>query len=84
MGPPRVLGWSEGMDLIEALLAPAATPPHLLALDWQPGDLILFDNRVLQHSVTPTHACGDSRCYASLGERRLLTRTALQSSWTPE
>ena len=79
----RALGWAESMELIEALLAPACRPPHILAMDWRPGDVVLFDNRSVQHSVTPTHQNGDELCYAALGEERLLTRTAMQPSWVP-
>ena len=55
----------------------------MLALGWRPGDVALFDNRCVQHSVTPTHSNGVDACYAALGERRLLTRTAMQPDWLP-
>jgi len=73
------LSWADSQAFLETLLAPAARPPHLLAVDWRAGDLVLFDNLATMHSVTPTHDCGDSPGYASVeGERRLMTRTAMQ------
>lgn len=81
--PGTPLSWNESVRFIESLLAPAARPPHLLALGWEPGDVAIWDNRTTQHSVTPTHSnCGDPG-YAALGERRLMTRTAMQPSWLP-
>ena len=82
-GTTAAVPWEEAMDLIEALLAPAARPPHVLALGWRRGDVALFDNRCVQHSVTPTHSNGADPCYAALGETRLLTRTAMHPSWLP-
>ena len=61
------------MDFIETLLRPAAKPPHVAKVDWRPGDVIVFDNLMTQHSVTPTDA------YTTVkGVRRLMTRTAYQ------
>jgi len=78
------LSWQQSVQFVEELLAPAAQPPHLLALAWQVGDVCVFDNRVLQHSVTPTHSHNGDPGYAALGERRLMTRTAMQPvGWTP-
>ena len=52
-----------------------------MALEWQPGDLVLFDNLGTMHSVTPTHGSDGMPGYASVpGERRLMTRTAMQPS----
>lgn len=72
------------LAFIEELLAPAARPPHVLAVPWEPGDVLIFDNRCLQHSVTPTSRNGEDPGYAALGERRLMTRTAMQPSWIPQ
>lgn len=79
------LSWKDSMDFVEALLGPAARPPHLLALAWQPGDVAIWDNRCLQHSVPPSHrnGTGGDLGYVTLGERRLMTRTAMQPSWLP-
>jgi len=73
------LSWADSQAFLEALLAPAARPPHLVVLAWQPGDVVLFDNLSTMHSVTPTHAYGGAKGYAAVeGERRLMTRTAMQ------
>ena len=73
------LSWADSQAFLEALLAPAARPPHLLVLAWQPGDVVLFDNLSTMHSVTPTHAYGGVKGYAAVEcERRLMTRTAMQ------
>ena len=68
------LPWEASQELLEALLAPAASPPHLLSIDWRPGDLVVFDNLQTQHSVTPTDA------YTKKGMRRLMTRTAMPAA----
>lgn len=68
----RSISWTASQDFLEALLAPAATPPHLQLVDWRPGDWIIFDNFATQHTVTATNA------YTSSGCRRLMTRTDFQ------
>jgi hypothetical protein len=78
-----VLTWRESAAFVDALLGPTAKPPYLLALEWAPGDLAIWDNRTTQHSVTPSHGCGETTGYAVLGGRRLMTRTAMQPDWTP-
>ena len=66
-------------EFLEALLAPAARPPNVAVVGWRAGDVLLFDNLATQHSVTPSHRCGDDAGYAAIpGERRLMTRTAMQ------
>eukprot|EP00746_Dinoflagellata_sp_MGD_P150604 gnl/MRDRNA2_/MRDRNA2_82437_c0_seq2.p1 gnl/MRDRNA2_/MRDRNA2_82437_c0~~gnl/MRDRNA2_/MRDRNA2_82437_c0_seq2.p1 ORF type:complete len:268 (+),score=36.04 gnl/MRDRNA2_/MRDRNA2_82437_c0_seq2:50-805(+) len=77
------LSWEESMAFIEQLLAPAARPPHLLAFEWKPGDVVVWDNRCTQHSSTPTHRNGADAGYIILGERRRMTRTFMQPSWLP-
>ena len=77
------LSWTESVAFVEALLGPAARPPHLLAVGWRPGDVAVWDNRTTQHSVTPTHCNGADPGYAALAETRLMTRTAMQPSWLP-
>ena len=68
------LSWEESQAFIEALLAPAARPPHLRLIEWLPGDVLFFDNLQMQHSVTPTDAYAGGGSFA----RRLMTRTAYQ------
>jgi len=65
------LSWAASQEFVERLLAPAASPPYLQLIDWQAGDVVLWDNLQTQHSVTPTDA------YVVKGQRRLMTRTAM-------
>ncbi len=67
----RPLSWAASQAFLEALLTPAARPPHLQVISWSAGDVVLWDNLRTQHSVTPTDA------YAVAGRRRLMTRTAV-------
>ena len=78
-GPPRPgsgewrpIDWEASQALLERLLAPAAKPPHLQVIEWRPGDVVIWANLQTQHSVTPTNA------YSIPGQRRLMTRTAMQ------
>ena len=64
------LPWKESQDFLEKLLTPAAQPSRILKLEWQRGDMCIFDNLRVQHSVTPTDI--------HIGMRRLVTRTAMQ------
>lgn len=88
------LPWAESMKIIESLLGPAATPPHVLAFGWRPGDMVLWDNRCTHHAVSPTrrnqggfgnkHGTPEPEVlFADLGERRLLFRTEMQPTWAP-
>merc|ERR1711988_667750 len=79
------VSWVDSMRLVQELLKPAQRPENLLVLNWRIGDIVLWDNRCVQHAVTPTHKNGPagSSCYAALGERRLMTRTSMQPSWVP-
>ena len=80
------LSWKESIDFVEQLLAPAARPPHVLAVGWRPGDVCIWDNRTTQHSVTPSHLStkGDKGYAALPNQRRLMTRTAMQpEDWVP-
>merc|ERR1719316_1116276 len=81
----KPLPWKESMRIIEALLSPGATPPNVIAYPWQPGDMVLWDNRSTMHSTTPTHRNqeGSDQLYVALGERRLMYRTEMQATWTP-
>ena len=71
-GVRRALSWQQSMDFLEMLLGPAATQ-NVIEVDWKPGDMVVFDNLRLMHSVTPTNAYDDTQ-----GQRRLMTRTAMQ------
>ena len=44
-------GWdeAEGRALIDDLMARATKPEHSYCHDWQPGDLVIWDNRCLLH-----------------------------------
>lgn len=81
----------DSLDFIERLLAPAAKPESVLSWSWTPGDLCFFDNRSVQHSVTPTKShppCGKA-AYAATDDvddaslARLLTRAHLDCDWCP-
>jgi hypothetical protein len=75
----KVLSWAESQAFVESLLAPACCPPHVLALHWRVGDVGIWDNLQLQHSVTPSIRNGCDDGYAAMPEqRRLMTRTAFQ------
>ena len=69
------LSWSKSQEFIELLLRPLSEPPNLTIIDWRPGDLLIFDNLMLQHSVSPANA------YHGLS-RRVMTRTAMNCSST--
>lgn len=86
------LPWAESMRIIEGLLAPASRPPHVLSLNWKAGDYAIWDNRCTFHNVTPTHENlmmgeaqrgGPDLGFVALGEKRLMLRTEMQSSWVP-
>ncbi|ANK82826.1 MAG: hypothetical protein TEF_20000 [Rhizobiales bacterium NRL2] len=44
-------GWEDARsrDLLDDLLARATRPEHVYTLRWQPGDLVIWDNRCLLH-----------------------------------
>ena len=65
------LSWQESNAFLEALLRPASQ--KLLAVDWRPGDLCLWDNMRTLHSVTPRDA------YELVPKaRRVMTRTSMR------
>ena len=47
----EVVGWNfaESRQLLDGLLADATQPDHIYSHDWQPNDLIIWDNRCLLH-----------------------------------
>ena len=70
-GEWRPLSWRESQAFLEALLRPASQ--KLLAVDWRPGDLCLWDNLRTLHSVTPRDA------YELVPKaRRVMTRTSMR------
>ena len=70
----KALSWEESMTFVQSLLEPAAKPPNVAKIEWRRGDVVVFDNLMTQHSVTPTDAYTDDS-----GVRRLMTRTAYQT-----
>ena len=44
------LGKAEGAALLEDLFAHLYSPPHLYTHEWRAGDLVIWDNRALQHA----------------------------------
>ncbi|MGH7087529.1 MAG: TauD/TfdA dioxygenase family protein [Stellaceae bacterium] len=49
------MGQTEGMALLDVLLAHATTPQFVYAHRWQVGDLLIWDNRVLLHRAVPNY-----------------------------
>jgi alpha-ketoglutarate-dependent taurine dioxygenase len=43
------LGSTESRDLIRLLQAHVTRPEHVLRWSWQPGQVLVFDNRITQH-----------------------------------
>jgi alpha-ketoglutarate-dependent taurine dioxygenase len=43
------LGSTESRDLVRLLQAHVTRPEHVLRWSWQPGQLLVFDNRITQH-----------------------------------
>lgn len=57
----------EGMDietsqqLFEQLLTPGTQPEHIFSLQWQVGDFIIWNNREILHTHTPSHVYENDR-----------------------
>jgi alpha-ketoglutarate-dependent 2,4-dichlorophenoxyacetate dioxygenase len=62
------LNEAEGRALIEDLMGIATIPGHVYAHRWQPGDIVVWDNRAVMHRATP---------FANATERRLMVRTTV-------
>lgn len=56
----------EGVALVNRLVERIVEPEFVYAHEWKPGDLVIWDNRVLLHAATP---------YDMEGEHRLIYRT---------
>ena len=62
------MDYNEGRTLIDALNERAVTADLVYAHKYKPGDLIIWDNRRMQHKATP---------YDTLCERRVMRRTTV-------
>lgn len=60
-------GGQEGLArvrrVLDALVRPGIAPPRVLAHNWAPGDLVIFNNRAVLHTVTGTLAPDDRRVF---------------------
>lgn len=64
------LSWDESMAFVDSILDPALA--DTIVVNWEPGDLCLWDNRTMLHSVTPTVIYEECK-----PGRRLMMRTAM-------
>jgi alpha-ketoglutarate-dependent 2,4-dichlorophenoxyacetate dioxygenase len=66
----HIVGWpvEKGPALLDALMAHATQPEFVHRHEWQPGDLIIWDNRCTMHRATE---------YDDLNARRDLQRTTV-------
>ncbi|ANB14328.1 hypothetical protein AWJ20_5294 [Sugiyamaella lignohabitans] len=55
------LGLEETRKELQRLMRPAISPKHVYAHEWQQGDLVIFYNRGVWHSVTGQFAPGETR-----------------------
>jgi taurine dioxygenase len=62
----------EANDLLDRLLAHTIRPENVYDHDWQPGDLVLWDNWRAMHCTTGTRA----------GVKRLIHRTTIEGDHT--
>lgn len=70
----HVLGWppAAGRAFLDNLLAHATRPEFVYAHCWQPGDLIMWDNRCLLHRAVAN--------FDTNNERRILHRTVVRGT----
>ena len=63
-------GFSEerSWDLVEHIFAKYInTPDNVVSIKWEPNDLVIFNNRLLIHSTTPTEIySGENRFYKTI------------------
>ncbi len=54
--PPLVVRWEDGSEISEPLMreVEAAAEPFTVRVNWQPGDLVLVDNRKIMHGRRKT------------------------------
>eukprot|EP00746_Dinoflagellata_sp_MGD_P036675 gnl/MRDRNA2_/MRDRNA2_188069_c0_seq1.p1 gnl/MRDRNA2_/MRDRNA2_188069_c0~~gnl/MRDRNA2_/MRDRNA2_188069_c0_seq1.p1 ORF type:complete len:370 (+),score=56.27 gnl/MRDRNA2_/MRDRNA2_188069_c0_seq1:70-1110(+) len=78
------LTWQDSMQFLEQLLGPAARPPNVYAHTWEPGSMVVWDNRVMHHTGPPYWEHNGVPMYHQRGQRRVFAHTRLISSWTPE
>lgn len=50
----RELGFEEASSLSEACWAPGVAPDKVYAHFWSPGELVVWSNRLIIHTATPT------------------------------
>jgi alpha-ketoglutarate-dependent 2,4-dichlorophenoxyacetate dioxygenase len=67
----HILGWPEqkGRDLLGELTQFATQPKYVYTHKWNPGDLVMWDNRCTMHRATP---------FSDFAERRDLRRTTVR------
>ena len=54
----RILGVSahESADLLRLLQAHVTRPEHVVRVGWEPGQVVVFDNRITQHYAIDNYA----------------------------
>lgn len=86
----QALSWEESQEFITQLCEPSIG--DIVAINWQSGDLCLWDNRNWWHSVTPTELYyqpadgvqGSPAAWDAASFRRLMMRTVIsEASWDP-
>lgn len=70
----RFLGVIESRQKVEKLMRPAIAPELVYVHPWQPGDLVIWDNRSTWHSATGK---------LSMDDRRIMHLTAFNSADPP-
>lgn len=68
------LGREEGRALLAELLEHASRPQYTFAVEWNPGDLVIWDNRTTMHRGGP---------FDERRERRDLRRTTIRDGAAP-
>jgi alpha-ketoglutarate-dependent taurine dioxygenase len=63
---------SASRSLLDRLLAHATQPQFVYTHEWQPGDLVLWDNRCLVHRAVANYELGRYR--------RVLTRVVVKGT----
>jgi len=63
----------EAKEILEEIFTAIEEPTRVYAHQWRKGQLVMWDNRAVQHA----------RAYCAPEERRMLRRFAVESSETP-